>query len=145
MLLEYLLNLPPWQPVGTALEDYRSDGVPSDYVAAAILTDMAYSLVVGDLEPDMELTATVNDVAAVLTGALALNLRWKKPDNTISTVALTAVDLAVGKVKRVWVVGDTAQAGTHYGQIVVTKSNGELQTFPSDGSAFIWNVYPILA
>jgi len=104
---------------------------------------MAYSLIVGDLEPDMELQATENSVPKNLTTATAINMRWKKPDGTVSLVALTAVALATGTVKRVWALGDTDQVGTHYGRIVVIHANSELQTFPSDGSWFVWNIYSV--
>lgn len=106
---------------------------------------MSYQIIKGDLEPDMLLTATVNDAPEVLTGALALQLRWKKPGGTVVTVDLTAVDLAAGQVKRVWLAGDTDEVGAHRGQIVVTRPNGEMQTFPSDGSYVIWIVHPQLS
>lgn len=112
---------------------------------------MSYSLVQGDLDPDMEIDVTAYDatlgdyVAATLTGALSIDLRWKKPDSTVSTVSLTAIDLPTGKVKRVWVAGDTDVVGTHYGQVVVTMAGGEIKTFPNDGSRIIWNVYPVLS
>ena len=105
---------------------------------------MTYSIIAGDLEPDMPLQVFVNNVAESLTGALAVQLRWKKPDGTVSIVSLTTVVLATGSVKRVWVAGDTDQAGTHYGQIRVTRSNGEYQTFPSDNSWHSWEVHPVL-
>lgn len=105
---------------------------------------MSYSIVEGDLERDMELTALLNGEAQSLVGALSIQLRWKKPDGTVSLVDLTAVSLAAGTVKRVWVAGDTDQVGTHYGQLVVQHANGETQTFPNDGSYAIWNVYPQL-
>lgn len=101
-----------------------------------------FSLVAGDLEPDMPLTATMNDVAEALTGALAIEMRWRKPDGTLALVDLTAVDLATGQVKRVWDAGDSDMVGTHLGRIVVTRSTGEIQTFPNDGSWFAWTVVP---
>lgn len=97
---------------------------------------MSFSLVVGDLEPDMTLT-----VSASLTGASSYQLLWRKPDGTESTVSLTAVDLAAGQVKRVWVAGDTAMAGVHRGRVVVTWPSAQPQTFPNDGTWFIWYVY----
>src|SRR5262245_44981383 len=62
---------------------------------------MSFFLVAGDLDPDMPLQATMNRVAEPLTGALAIEMLWKKPDGTLTTVALTDVDLATGQVKRV--------------------------------------------
>lgn len=106
---------------------------------------MSYTIIEGDLEPDMGLTVYIDDAPAVLTGALVVELRWQKPDGTVSIVSLTTVNLAVGQVKRVWQAGDTDQVGYHKGQIRVTRSNGEYQTFPSDGSSYMWLVSPKLA
>lgn len=103
---------------------------------------MSFYLVAGDLEPDMPLTITMNNAVEPLTNALAIQMRWRKPDGTTSLVSLTAVDLAAGQVKRVWAEGDTDRVGTHFGRVVVTRSNGEVQTFPSDGSWFSWTVVP---
>lgn len=100
-----------------------------------------FSLIKGDLEPDMVLTAKLNDVAQDLTTATTINMKWIKPDGTESTVALTAVTLASGIVKRVWVAGDTDMVGYHRGRIVVTWPGAENGTFPNDGSWFIWAVY----
>jgi hypothetical protein len=109
---------------------------------------MSYSLVVGDLEPDMEIDAVDYNgsvgTAAVLTGATDVSLRWKKPDGTVITVPLVVIDLATGRLKRVWVAGDSDQEGVHFGQVVVTLANGELRTYPNDGSQIIWWVYPRL-
>lgn len=102
---------------------------------------MSYNIVQYDLEPDLFLTASVNGDAEDLTGATALKLHWRKPDGTVSDVDLTAVTLATGQVKRVWVAGDTDMVGWHRGRIVVTRPTGENQTFPSDGSWFIWYVH----
>lgn len=100
-----------------------------------------FELVKGDLDPDMELTVTVNGVAQDLTAATTIKLRWLKPDGTTADVTLTAVNLLAGKVKRVWVVGDTNLVGYHKGRIVITWANGETQTFPNDGSWHIWAVH----
>lgn len=105
---------------------------------------MSYSIVVGDREPDMEMVCEVNGKPSSLVGALAANLRWKKPDGTISMVGLAIVDAAAGLVRRTWIAGDTDQAGQHLGQVVVTRANGELQTFPNKGWA-MWTVAPQLA
>jgi hypothetical protein len=43
-------------------------------------------------------------------------------------------------VKRVWASGDSSQVGTHLGRVVVTRANGDPQTFPNDGSWFSWTV-----
>jgi hypothetical protein len=105
---------------------------------------MSYSVIRGDLTPDMPLTLTTNDTPDDLTAASSIELRWLKPDGTLTTVTLTAVDLATGQVKRVWVTGDTDLVGTHYGQVVVTIPTSLPKTYPNDGSEIIWNVYPQL-
>lgn len=110
---------------------------------------MSYSLIVGDLEPDMFLTAAVSDVAQDLSDAVSVELLWRKPDGTESTVALTPVNAATGQYRRVWAAGDTDMAGVHRGRIVVTwdgpsdltSADDEVQTFPNDGSWIIWYVY----
>jgi len=59
----------------------------------------------------------------------------------VDTASTQRADLSAGLVKRVWVATDTDLVGTHYGQLVVTKANGEDQTFPADGSHYLWFVY----
>ena len=102
---------------------------------------MSYSLVVGDLEPDMFLTAAVNGTAKDLSDADTVELRWLKPDGTEVYVSLDEVDFELGQVKRTWVAGDSDDAGVHRGRIVATWAGDEPQTFPNDGSWFIWWVY----
>ena len=102
---------------------------------------MSYSLLVGDLEPDMRIDVLAGTVAADLTGAIDVSMHWKKPDGTEVDVALTAVSLASGQLKRVWAAGDTDIPGTHYGRVAVTMASGEVQSFPNDGSWIIWHVY----
>lgn len=95
-----------------------------------------YSLIQGDLEPDMEI-----DVATDLTGALSVNMRWLRPDGTHSVVGLTVIDLPTGRLKRIWVAGDSDVVGSHRGQVVVTYAGGT-SSYPTDGSPVVWNVYP---
>jgi hypothetical protein len=102
---------------------------------------MSVEIVQGDLEPDIQFTCSVNGTAEDISDSTARVLRWKKPgEETTVDVALTTVSLAAGTVKRVWAAGDTDIAGAHRGRVVVTRANGETQTFPSDGSWFIWFV-----
>ena len=106
---------------------------------------MSFSLVVGDLEPDMEIDlATVANGPVDLTDATALTLQWEKPDGTVSNVGLVLIDAPTGRVKRVWASGDSALAGTHRARAVVTWSNAETSTYPNDGSVIYWVVYPQL-
>lgn len=100
-----------------------------------------FELVKGDLEPDMPMIVTVDGTAQDLTAAVSLSLHWMKPDGTVVDVALTAVNLVLGQVKRVWVAGDTDVVGYHRGRIVATWPSGDTQTFPNDGSWVLWAVY----
>lgn len=108
---------------------------------------MSYSLVQGDLDPQgMPITLVAPDAIAALTGALAVNMRWKKPDGTTSVVSLAVVTTSPPVVKKVWVAGDSDQVGLHRGQVVITASNGASVSDPNDGTnGFTWNVYPQLS
>ena len=90
----------------------------------------------------MTLTVTTDGIAQDLTSASAIVLRWFKPGDLVSTdVALTPVNLLTGRLKRVWVSGDTDVVGYHRGRVVVTWPTGDNQSFPNDGSWFYWAVY----
>lgn len=102
-----------------------------------------YTLVVGDLEPDMEID--VSGQLALLTGATSLALEWYKPSADGSggfdapiQVPLVAIDLTTGRVKRVWAAGDTDRAGIHKGRVIITCSNSELMHYPNDGTFLYW-------
>src|SRR5689334_6146786 len=99
---------------------------------------MPYSIVAGDLVPDLNLTAKVNGAPKSLTDAVTIQMLWMKPDGTETLVDLVAIDLNVGRVKRVWEDGDTDQPGRHAGRIVVTWDGDRTQTFPSNGTWFYW-------
>lgn len=100
-----------------------------------------FELIQGDLEPDMDLTVTVNGVAQDLTSATTIELHWVKPDGTVADVTLTPVELLTGQIKYVWLAGDTDVVGYHRGRVVVTWTSGDVQTFPNDGSWHLWAVY----
>lgn len=106
---------------------------------------MSYSVVEGDLEPDMLLTVTTA-TQRDLADAVSVELRWKKPDGVVDLVALVEVTTSVnsGVYKRVWEIGDTDMTGVHRGQVVITWDVGateEVETCPNDGSWTIWHVY----
>lgn len=102
---------------------------------------MSYTLTAGDLLPDMKLNVSSGGAPADLTGAISIDLRWVKPDGTVSTVSLVAIDLATGQLKRVWVSGDTDIAGPHRGRVVVAFPGPRTETYPNDGDHFLWHVY----
>lgn len=105
---------------------------------------MSYAIVQGDLEPDMVITLRVNGEPEDISDATTLQMRWRKPDGIVTTVTLVAVDLATGRVKRVWATGDSDVPGRHYGQVRVTRGNGEFQTFPNTIEMFSWEVIPFM-
>lgn len=106
---------------------------------------MSYDIVRGDLEPPFDIAITNNGSAKNLTEVgLTFAMRWQKPDGTVSVVNLGAFNLALGQLRRNWVAGDTDQAGVHFGQVLITDSGGNVETFPSDGSSLIWWVNPQL-
>lgn len=102
---------------------------------------MSYSLVVGDLEPDMFVTAARSGTPEDLRDAVTVELDWLRPDGTRSTVALEAVDAEQGQYKRVWEAGDTDIPGVHRGRLVATWPDEEPQTYPNDGTWMLWYVY----
>lgn len=106
---------------------------------------MSFYLAVGDSEPGMILDALdSNGLPENLIDATAFHLRWHKPDGTSVDVALTIVSLAVGSFVRHWTVGDSAIAGVHAGQIIVTRGSGGVEAFPRDGLYYYWTVTPRL-
>lgn len=105
---------------------------------------MAYSLVQGDLGEPLVVDLAVAAAISALATAQSVQLRWWKPDKTVSLVTMTVVDSAVGTVQRTWVSGDTDQVGMHRGQVVVTDSSGNPLTDPNDGSYLYWEIYPKL-
>jgi hypothetical protein len=98
-----------------------------------------YEVVKDDLKPDMELTITVNDISQDISDAESVQLHWIKPDGSNLYSDLEVVDES-GVVRRVWQDGDTDTVGFHKGRVVITWSSGETQTFPNDGSWFLWRV-----
>lgn len=107
---------------------------------------MAFTMVQGDLEPDMAIELKVNGEPEDISDALAFSMRWLKPDGSIVTAAALVEDidgggLETGRVKRIWVAGDTDVIGVHLAQIKVTRANGEVQTFPSNGTYVRWQIF----
>lgn len=104
-----------------------------------------YSLVAGDLKPDMLLTLQAPGAIAALPTAIAVNLHWTRPDGSTVTVPLIVVTpgngLTGAVVKRVWASGDTVLVGLHKGTIQVTDAGGNTVSDPVDGSHSTWWVY----
>lgn len=98
--------------------------------------------VVNDTNPALPLAVKVNGAPVDLTTATAQQLRWVKPDGTSALVTLTIVNAVAGTLLRTWVAGDLAETGYHEGSIVITWADGTTQTFPDNGQAVLWAVYP---
>jgi hypothetical protein len=100
---------------------------------------VTYRIIQGDLTPGMPITITDNGVGVNLSTADSVELLWRTPDGETQTVELTAVDASIGSFVREWSAGDTDQLGAHRGQVVVTEDEAT-ETWPNDGSFYIWTV-----
>ena len=102
---------------------------------------MRFSIVAGDLKEDLNFTCEVNGAAVDLTTADTIEMLWRRPDGTEVTLELEEVDLDLGQVKYDFVAGDTDIVGIHRARVVVTWPSSQPQTFPSDGTWFLWSVH----
>lgn len=100
-----------------------------------------YTLVVGDLEPDLVLTAKLNDVPQDLSTALSVTLEWVDPNGQAHTGSVVAVDATLGVYRRVWDPGDTDLPGYYRGRLLVSWPGNEPAHFPNDGSWIWWAIY----
>lgn len=105
-----------------------------------------YGIVSGEYgaENAMPITVVAGGGVVDLSSATSYQLRWLQPNGTVSMVSLTAVSLTTGQLERIWIAGDTAQTGTHRGQVVVTWPDSTTSTYPKDGSYYVWSVFPVL-
>lgn len=106
---------------------------------------MAFSLVQGDLLPSMAIQLGAPAAIAALPTAQSVALLWQRPDGSVLSVPLSVTDPINGIVTRVWQPGDSMLTGEHRFQVVVTASNGETASDPSDGTLSKWWVYPRLS
>ncbi len=90
---------------------------------------------VGNLLPEIESTLMHEREVAKLTGATAVQLRYRPIAGgaVVSRNGVFVGDLIDGKVKYAWVAGDTDVAGTYDAYWHVTYTGGKTQSFPSDG------------
>ena len=102
---------------------------------------MSYEIVRDDISPVMQLTVLSGGTAVDCSTADSVELRWIKPDGTVTVDDLTPVAAALGQFTMDWAAGDTDQIGPHFGHILVTIS-GVQETYPGDGSTIIWWVNP---
>lgn len=107
---------------------------------------MAFHIVKGNLAPDLQIVLDVNGTAEDISDASAIVMRWVKPDGTIVEERELVEDddgggLEAGAVKCVWEAGDTDVVGVHRAVVTVTRGNGDPQSFPSDGTAVLWEVH----
>lgn len=106
---------------------------------------MSFYLKQGDLEPDIDVELADSDGAAIDLGAAdTVEMRALTPTGTTWQRAMTIVSSSGGVVRYTWQAGDTDDAGVYRGEVVITWTGGEVQTFPADGCLF-WTVNPTLA
>lgn len=123
-----------------AFADYVSSLTVRDHLGSLTLVDMSYQIGQGDLAPDIVFEAGVNGEPVDLSDITNPRLRWWKPNGEYIEVAVAAMDLALGLFTREWQPGDTDEIGTHRAKLIVTRGNGDQQTFPSDGTFLRWRV-----
>lgn len=101
---------------------------------------MAWEMIQGDRENDLLLVCGVNSAPTDLTGITSATLVWTTPSGARSEHALTITLPALGVVQYAWADNDPSdtggETGVHEMRVRVLHASGELQTFPSDGSAF---------
>jgi len=108
---------------------------------------MRFEIVQGDLEPDLDFEVfedVTEEELENLSDCTAFALRVELPDGTRQIWAVAPLDAATGRMRHVWLAGQTEQAGQYKAQLVATRGNGEPQTFPSDGHYIRWRVNPRL-
>jgi hypothetical protein len=98
----------------------------------------AYSLIRGDIIPEMDVT--MSNQLDLLAGAQAVELEYTLPDGSMRTVPLTVVDAPSGALKRTWIAGDTDQIGLYYGRVKLTVSTGVIGHWPDDDSRIYWAI-----
>lgn len=87
--------------------------------------------------PPIELQLTDRDGLPVdLTTSTLVQLRITGTDDTEAPVVLGPMDVlapaTAGQVRYNWELADVDRIGFHYGQAIVTWSNGKKQAFPGD-------------
>lgn len=103
---------------------------------------MAYQIAQGNLTPAMILNLGVNGQPQSLATVTAIRLRWLKPNGvfTVQDLGLgSIVNATAGVVKKTWSGSETQVVGLHYGQIDTDTPDG-LQSYPTDGTYFRWEV-----
>ncbi len=83
---------------------------------------------VGDLEPPLLLALPLDGVHDTIDEAASAQLRWKKPDGTVSMVDLAIADPVKRVVQRTWSAGETDVPGLHTGEVVITWADGRTST-----------------
>lgn len=105
---------------------------------------MAFSLVSGNLLPNMTIQLLAPGAIAALATAMSVQMLWNRPDGTQVLVGLSILDPVNGVLLRTWQPGDGSSiVGEHTYQVVVTASNGETANDPNDGTSQRFWVYPL--
>lgn len=109
---------------------------------------MRFEIVQGDLEPDFDIElfdAEADDDERDVSDATAVYMRVELPNGTKEIWAAGFMDATTGKVRHVWLAGQTEVVGQYKAQVVLIRGNGEPQTFPSEQDKYLrWRVNPRL-
>lgn len=81
-----------------------------------------------DVEPPLKLPVPYDGVNDTIVLAASAVLRWKRPDGSVVTVALTIADPVKRIVQHSWGAGELAQVGVHTGEVVITWQGGRVET-----------------
>ncbi len=97
---------------------------------------MAFRIKTNDTSP--KLGVTIKDVdgnAVDITGNNGVRFHMKAYGSNTLTVDAAALvtDATNGAISYEWVAGDTATAGTYYGEFEVTYADDRVETFPNKG------------
>lgn len=109
--------------------------------------DDLYSIVLGDLGPEMALTLKDDDQTVILDLVNdVVTMTYVGPDAVTRTVTLT-ITSSRGGLSRAWTASDLPVVGTYRGQIKVSRSGDATfpRTYPHDGGKVVWKVTAPLA
>lgn len=99
----------------------------------------------GDQAPPLPVTAT-NPDGSTFTGFVGgsnFQLKWWPPDGSGPLlVPLQTVNLSLGQLQKALVVGDTSIPGLHKGRVQFLTAANQQETWPSDGTYWLWYVNP---
>lgn len=105
---------------------------------------MTYSVVIGDLGPEMPITLVDGGGPFVLdVDKHTVRLAYRDPDGDSHVVDMDIEDPTNGVVQRTWLPGDLPAVGLYRGLVQVTRDSDNTypRTFPNDGTSVLWWVF----